>query len=137
MASDRLWGDRIHNKVVILDSSAIMMLFEFSIDLENELTRLLGSYNVVVPKTVLKELETLSKKESDGKKKMKAKASIILIEKYDIVDVKSENADDSIIELAKEKDGVVVTNDIELRKRLKEFSVTTIFLRAKKKLVME
>ncbi len=136
MASDRLWGDRIH-KIVILDSSAIMMLFEFSIDLENELVRLLGSYDVVVPKTVLKELELLSKKESDGKKKMKAKASIKLIEKYKIFDVKSENADDSIIELAKETNGVVVTNDTELRKRLKELSVPTIFLRAKKKLVME
>jgi len=136
MASDRLWGDRIH-KVVILDSSAIMMLFEFSIDLENELARLLGSYDVFVPKTVLKELELLSKKESDGKKKMKAKASIKLIEKYHVVNVKSENADDSIIKLARETNGVVVTNDIELRKRLKEVSIHTIFLRAKKKLVME
>ncbi|MDH7517431.1 MAG: DNA-binding protein [Candidatus Thermoplasmatota archaeon] len=136
MASDRLWGDRIH-KVVILDSSAIMMLFEFSIDLENELTRLLGSHAVVVPKAVVDELDFLAKKEQAGKKKMKAKAAIKLIEKYEIVDVKSENADDSIIELAKETDGVVVTNDTELRKRLKELSVPIIFLRAKKKLVME
>ena len=136
MASDRLWRDRIH-KIVILDSSAIMMLFEFSIDLENELTRLLGSYKILVPKTVLKELELLSNKKSDSKKKMKAKASVKLIEKYDVIDVKSENADDSIIELAKETDGVVVTNDMELRKRLKYFSIHIIFLRAKKKLVME
>jgi len=113
------------------------MLFEFSIDLENELTRLLGSYKILVPKTVLKELELLSNKKSDSKKKMKAKASVKLIEKYDVIDVKSENADDSIIELAKETDGVVVTNDMELRKRLKYFSIHIIFLRAKKKLVME
>src|SRR4030042_6836641 len=129
MASNRLWGDRIH-KIVILDSSAIMMLFEFSIDLEKELTQLLDSHDIVIPKTVVNELKLLSKKEQTGKKKMKAKASIKFIEKYEVVDVKSENADDSIVELAKETNGVVVTNDKELRKRLKERSVPTIFLRA-------
>ncbi len=61
MASYRVRGDSIH-KTVILDSSALMMCFEFSIDLEKELTRLLGSYHIVVPSSIVKELESLSKK---------------------------------------------------------------------------
>ena len=39
MASNRLWDNR-DGKIVILDSSAIMMCFEFSIDLENELNKI-------------------------------------------------------------------------------------------------
>ena len=135
MASHRIWGDRIH-KTVILDSSAIMMCFEFSIDLEKELTRLLGKYHIVVPSSIVGELECLSKKGA-GKKNIKAKASLKLIEKYETIVVEGKNADDSIVDLSERINGAVVTNDKELRRRLKMVPVSVIFLRAKKKLIME
>ena len=135
MASHRIWGDSIH-KTVILDSSAIMMCFEFSVDLEKELTRLLGSYHIVIPSSIIRELEFLSKN-GKGKKKMKAKASLKLAERYESIDVDEKNADDSLVELARRMNGVVVTNDKELRKRLKEHLLHVVFLRAKKKLVLE
>ncbi|MFW6121968.1 MAG: PIN domain-containing protein [Petrotogales bacterium] len=135
MAPDWLWGDRIH-KTVILDSSAIMMLFDFSIDLEKELTRLLGAYHIVVPTPVVRELEFLSEK-GKGEKKTKAKASLKLIEKFETIDTNKKKADGSILELAEKINGVVVTNDKELKTRLKEIPRSVIFLRAKKKLVME
>ena len=135
MASNRLWGDRIH-KTVILDSSAILMLFEFAIDLEKELTRLLGNYCIVVPTPIVRELEFLSEN-GTGKKKMKAKASLKLIKKYDAIDMEGRNGDNSVLELAKKINGIVVTNDRELRNRVKEMSLSVIFLRAKKKLVMD
>ena len=56
---------------MILDSSALMMCFEFSIDLEKELTRLLGRYCIVVPSSIVRELEFLAK--TTGKKRGKAK----------------------------------------------------------------
>ena len=135
MASHRIWGDSIH-KTVILDSSAIMMCFEFSVDLEKELTRLLGSYHIVIPSSIIRELEFLSKN-GKGKKKMKAKVSLKLAERYESIDVDEKNADDSLVELARRMNGVVVTNDKELRKRLKEHLLPVVFLRAKKKLVLE
>jgi len=135
MASHWVWRDSIH-KTVILDSSAIMMCFEFSIDLERELTRLLGSYNIIVPSSIIRELEFLSRN-GKGNKKMKAKASLKLVENYETVIVDEKNADDSLVELAKRTNCVVVTNDKELRKRLKDASVSVVFLRAKKKLMME
>ena len=55
MASDRLWRDR-EGRIVILDSSSILMLFEFSIDLEDELTRLLGKFRVLIPRPIFDEL---------------------------------------------------------------------------------
>ena len=135
MASHWVWRDSIH-KTVILDSSAVIMCFEFSIDLEKELTRLLGSYHIFVPSSIIRELEFLSKKGA-GNKKIKAKASLKLVENYETVVVDEKNADDSLIILAKRMNGVVVTNDKELRKRLRDASVSVVFLRAKKKLMME
>ncbi|UCF11778.1 MAG: hypothetical protein JSW06_06925 [Thermoplasmatales archaeon] len=135
MASDRLWGDKIH-KTVILDSSAILMLFEFSIDLEKELTRLLGSYHIVIPTPIVRELEFMSEN-GRGEKKTKAKASLKLIKKYDAINVDEKGGDDSILDLAKKINGIVVTNDRELRNRLKKLSLSVIFLRSKEKLVME
>jgi rRNA-processing protein FCF1 len=55
MASDRLWRDR-KGRIVVLDSSSILMLFEFSINLEGELTRLLGKFRVLIPRPIFDEL---------------------------------------------------------------------------------
>lgn len=134
MASDRLWPDR-NEKIVILDSSAILMLFEFSIDLEDELTNLLGNYKIILPRPIVEELKFLSNT-GNGKKRQNAKAALELIKRYQIVDAEG-SGDDSIINLAKEIKGIVVTNDRELRGRIKDLSLKVIYLRGKKKLVLE
>jgi rRNA-processing protein FCF1 len=135
MAFDRLRGDKIH-KTVILDSSAFLMFFEFSVDWEKELSRLLDGYCIVVPIEVIKELEVLSK-QTTSERKRKAIASLKLAERYETVKTIAGNADDAVIEAAEKTHGVVVTNDTELRKRLKQDSIPVIFLRGKKKLSLE
>ena len=135
MASDRIWGNR-SEKTVILDSNAVMMLFEFQINLEDELVKLIGKNKIIIPKTIRDELEFLSKN-GKGKKRINAKASLELIKKYEIVDIDVKNADDSIFQLAKQTCSYVLTNDKELRQRLKKNSIHVIFLRAKKKLQIE
>ena len=135
MAFDRLRGDKIH-KTVILDSSAFLMFFEFSVDWEKELSRLLDGYCIVVPIEVIKELEVLSK-QTASERKRKAIASLKLAERYETVKTIAGNADDAVIEAAEKTHGVVVTNDTELRKRLKQDSIPVIFLRGKKKLYLE
>jgi len=134
MASNRLREDR-NGKTVILDSSAVMMLFEFSIDLEDELTRLLGKFRIIVPSPIVEELKLLSEK-GKGKKKLIAKPSLELIKKYEIVD-EGGNGDDAVLMLAKKLNGIVITNDRELRKRVKESSLQTIYLRGKSRLVLD
>ena len=135
MASYRIRRNKVE-KIVILDSSAILMLFEFSINLEDELTRLLGKCRIVVPKSIVEELKFLSKN-GKGRKKTFAKVSFELIEKYDVVDTDGFKGDDSVLFLAKELNGIVVTNDRELRERTKEAGLHTIFLRNKSKLVLD
>ena len=135
MAFDRIRRDKTE-KLVILDSNAIMMLFEFSIDLENELTRLLGKYHIIIPKAVLEELKFLSEY-GKGKKKNLAKSSLKLSKRYQIFNSKEKQADEAVISVAKKTNGIVLTNDKELRNKLKENSCSSIFLRSKKTLEIE
>ena len=134
MASNRLRRDR-EEKIVILDSSAIMMLFEFSIDLEDELTRLIGRFHVLVPVPIVEELKFLAN-HGKGKKRLTAKPALELIKKYEIVDERG-TGDDSVLFLAQKLNGIVVTNDRGLRKRIKDLSLQTIYLRGKKRLIIE
>jgi uncharacterized protein len=135
MASDRVRGDKIR-KTVILDSSALLSFFEFSVDWEKELSRLLDGYCIFVPSAVIKELEVLSLQTASSRKRI-ASACLKLAQRYEKVETIAGNADDAVIEAAKKTCGVVVTNDTELRKRLNQDSIPVIFLRGKKRLALE
>jgi rRNA-processing protein FCF1 len=113
-----------------------MIIFDFSIDFEDELTRLLGKYQIVVPRPIIEELQVLSEK-GKGKKKIQAKASLKLLEKYDVIDVYGKRPDESVLFLAQKYKGIVLTNDKELKKKAKESSLHTVFLREKNKLALE
>jgi rRNA-processing protein FCF1 len=134
MAFNRVWRDR-ETRLVILDSSAILMLFEFSINLEDELTRLIGKFKILIPQTIYNEIEEISKK-GNQRKKFNAKAALELIKKYEIIDANGLG-DESVLSLAKKLNCFVVTNDKDLRIRLKENHLKVLFLRSKKKLEIE
>ena len=131
MASDRIRGNR-NGTIVVLDSSAAMMPFEFLVDLKDELTRLLGKYKIIVPSSVYEELLFLSKK-GKGRKKRLAVPALELIKNYDRINTDGK-ADDDVLKLAIKYDALVCTNDRELRKRAKKNSLKTVFLRSKKRL---
>jgi len=133
MASD--WLRQHRDTIVILDSNAILMLFEFSINLEEELTRLFGKFKIIIPRPVVNELQFLSEHES-GRKKFIAKPALKLIEKYEIVDADGKG-DQAILEMAKKLNCVVLTNDKKLRDKIKKLSLHSVYLRGKSKLVLE
>jgi len=133
MASDWLRRDR--DTIILLDSNAILIVFEFSVNLERELTRLFGKYKIVVPKPVVNELRFLSE-QGDGRKKFIAKPALKLIEKYDVIDAEGKG-DKAILDLAKKLDCVVLTNDKKLRDEIKKLSLHAVYLKGKSKLVLE
>lgn len=133
MASD--WLRRDQERIVILDSNAVMMLFEFSINLEDELLGLLGSFKIIIPKPIFNELKFLSEK-GKGKQRLIAKPALELIKRYEVVEAEGRG-DQSVLDLAKKLNCIVVTNDRKLRNRLKESSLHTIYLRGKGRLVLE
>ena len=112
------------------------MMFELSIDVERELTRLIGSYEIIIPLSVKYELEILTTKDT-GRRAQYAKAALELIKKYTICPSNTNPVDDSILSLAQQIHASVLTNDKKLRQQLKEKNVTVIFLRGKNILQME
>jgi rRNA-processing protein FCF1 len=133
MAFDWVRGDKIR-KTVILDSSAILTFFEFSLDWEKDLDRLVGAYHLLVPTAVVRELQILAKQ---GNRQKKASAALRLIAKYPTVEEEVDSADEALLKIAEKTFGIVVTNDRGLRERLKEHKIPVIFVRGKKKLVLD
>ena len=150
MAVDRVWGDKVNQtsrgdddtqtqnknrQTVILDTNGLLMLFQFHINLESELDRLLGLYNIVIPSVVINELSKLSSSVPE------AKAALKLAQKYNVLQVEERNnmatIDDVILDQAHILNAMVVTNDKELRKKLKQKGLTSIYLRAKSYLKMD
>ena len=112
------------------------MPFEFSIDLEGELKRLLGAILIVVPISVETELRLLAQKAS-GEKKGRLQAALKLIERFERADVEALSADDAVLMCALKRKGVAVTNDTKLRQRLRAVGVPVVFLRGKQQLALE
>ncbi len=128
MASDRIRGNP-KESCVILDTNAILMLFEFSIDIQTELTRLLGTYHLCIPQTVINELHRIAQR-GDGKINHYAKAALKLIQSYEIINDEGRG-DQAILWAAQHNKAVVVTNDKKLIKELKVIPIKVIALRAK------
>jgi len=113
---------------VIIDTNGLMIPGQFGIDIFMELKRL-GFDSYVVPRASVRELEKISR-HGRGMDRTAAKIAISLLEKCAIVE-KEGFADDVIMELATSTEDPVLTNDIELKKRLCSKGVTIVQLREK------
>jgi rRNA-processing protein FCF1 len=108
---------------VVLDTNALLMPFETSINIDHELGRLLGNCEIFVPGPVIGELKRIKSKH--------AKAALTLARKYIIAETRKQG-DEGIIQVAKELGAYVLTNDKELRSRLRKMGIPTIYLRSGK-----
>lgn len=135
MASDRIRRDS-QETIVILDTNAILMLFEFSINLPEQLLRVVGKYRLVVPSTVIQELMQLCCR-GDGRKHVHAKAALNYVKDFEQIPSDHGSGDDAVVFLAQQLHGIVLTNDKKLRQRLKDFRLPVIFLRKKQLLCIE
>ncbi len=115
---------------IVLDANALMMPFQFRVNLDAELKRLVGDSEIFVPSSVVNELRHLSK----GSRV--AKAALELSKKYELVEVETKG-DEAVIEVAASLRATVVTNDARLLAILKEQGIPRIRLRSRNHLVME
>src|SRR6266540_4098755 len=115
---------------VILDANALLLPFQFRVNLEAELRRLLGDHEILVPSPVMDELRGLSKSVREARGAQK------LAERFRVLEVEGE-ADDAILEAATQMSAAVVTNDAVLLRRLREARIPRIFLRSRSHLVVE
>ena len=100
-----------------MDTSALMMPVEFEVRVFDELERLLGPHDCIVPRAVLHELEKLA--QGNGKEATAAAVGRDLADRCETVDTEASYADDALVELAERGQcDYVVTNDGPLRDRL-------------------
>jgi len=129
-------SDGAAKRPVLLDTNALMMQFQFSVDVEAELRRVLDfSYEIVVPSTVVDELSALAE-ESVGKDKQEARMALQLAKSFKVLPAEGEG-DASILRLAEKLNAIVVTNDKILRARLRAKNVPNIHMRSKAFLTLE
>ena len=115
-------------KLVILDTNALLAQFQFRIDIKDELFRLLGAYEILIPSSVLDELDNVKDRYARVARKFAERFRVITTDK---------KGDESILALAREMRTIVVTNDKALRKRLKTEGISVIYLRQKKYLALD
>jgi len=115
-------------KCIVLDANALLMPFQFKLNIDHELKRLFGDIEVFVPSSVLGELANVMDKNG--------KAALSLARKYQIVETEMRG-DDAVLRIAEERSGAVVTNDRELISRLRERHIPVIRLRAGRYLVAD
>jgi rRNA-processing protein FCF1 len=115
-------------RTIVLDTNALLMPFEMRINIDLAISSLLGDVRMVVPGPMVGELKNLENKH--------AKAALALARKYEIYQTES-SGDDAIVEAAVRLDACVLTNDRELRRRLREMRIPIVYLRSNNHLVLE
>lgn len=117
-------------KKIILDTNGLMIPGQFGVEILSELERL-GFDSLIVPKPVVLELEKLST-EARGLDRRAARIALSLIKdkRFEILEAEGK-VDDLIVDLAIKLGAAVLTNDIELKKRLCSKNVSVVYLRGK------
>jgi uncharacterized protein len=122
---------------VILDSNALFVPLELRIDIFEEVRRLLNrNVEFILLSTVKRELELLAAKDSP-KIRQQANFALRLAEKCKYVPVGNDgelSTDDAIVQVAKNWNAPVFTNDRVLRGKLRDISVPVIYVRQKTRL---
>ncbi len=108
-------------QTVILDTNALLMPFEIKMNLDLAIRELVGEARIVVPGPLVGELKHLDHRF--------AGAALALARKYEIVPTVT-TGDNAVMELARKTGGYVLTNDKELRRRLRKEGIPIIFLRS-------
>ena len=116
---------------VVLDANALMAPVEVGVRTFEELDRLLGDYDPVVPAAVVAELESLA--EGAGEAGTAAGVGLELAEREcRVVEHDADYADDAVLSVGRDAD-YAVTSDAPLRERLLAANVPVIRLRGRTK----
>ena len=119
-------------RTVIIDTNGLMIPGQFGIDIFSEL-KTLGYDSFLVLRASVKELEMIKSIGRRRGDRTAANIALSLLDRCTIIE-KNGFADDIIIELAIYQSAAVLTNDIELKKRLCSKGVTTVYLRGRTRL---
>jgi len=119
-------------KKIILDTNFLIDLGRFGISID-EIGKILSeNYEMEITASSIEELKKIAATNAEESKFAKYALMVIDLRKIKILSI-NEFADNAILSIA-DKDSLVATNDIELRRKLKIKGIRCIYVRAKKKL---
>ena len=126
---------------IILDSNAFFVPIYFKIDIFRELKQLLNrKFEMILISPIKQELEILSQKNFSPQDRKNISFALKLALQCKYIEVKKPKEipiDEIIIKKAKDWKAIVFTNDIELKKRLRNISVPVIYVRQKSFLAID
>ena len=121
---------------VVLDTNALLLPYQLGMNIEKELTRLLGICRIIVPTSVIKEAEKLAS--SNGSVAMAAKLGLNIVRKKDYQIVETlYDGDDGVMDVAVKTNAAIVTNDKELKKKARDMGLPVIYVRGESRLEIE
>ncbi|MBI0582638.1 MAG: twitching motility protein PilT [Methanomassiliicoccus sp.] len=113
---------------VVLDTNALLLPFERSINIDAQLRSLLGECQVFVPGPIVGELKRSGSKH--------APAALRLLSRYTIEDTVT-SGDQAVIELAERLGAYVVTNDRLLIAKLRQKRIRVVLMRGGSHLALD
>lgn len=117
----------------VLDTNALLLPFTDGTDVERELERLLGAVRMVVPSSIVQEVNGLAGS-GNGQAARAAKAAIRFLDRCR-VEPTGLPGDDGVLEVARRLQAVVVSNDRKVRQEARRSGLTVVSSRGKGRLV--
>ncbi|MBI2661893.1 hypothetical protein HYX11_00345 [Candidatus Woesearchaeota archaeon] len=109
---------KTETKQIIIDTNALIAIGEFKIDLFSELHRICDfPYAIAILLGTIEELNRIYQ-EANGKYKAAAKLALDIIKKKNITIIEEEGYVDNLLVQYSQKGSIILTQDIELKKRL-------------------
>lgn len=120
-------------KKIIIDTNFLMTPYKLRVDIFSEFSRICNfNYELCIFEQSISELKNIIKMQR-GKERKAAEFALKLVKMKDISMIKSEQKDvDSLILESLNKDIVVATQDLDLKRELLKRGASVIILRQKK-----
>ena len=127
--------------IVVLDTNILTVPAQFSVDIFAETERVLErNIEFIVLQSVVRELER-NLQNAVRTEKYKFRIALDFVKRCTLIDLdeisRTKPVDDQVLEYAYSVNGVVATNDKELRERALTQGVPVLFLRGKKRLELQ
>lgn len=125
-------------KRIILDTNFMLIPSLFKVDIFSEISRICDfAFETAVLDKTINELKGIINK-GEAKQRAAAKLALQFIEKkkLSIIKTTAQKSVDSLLVSIADRDTIIATQDMELKRRLKEKSIQTITMRQKKYLIL-
>ena len=116
---------------VLPDTNALIMVFQRKLNIDIELTNLLGNYEILIPTCVIHELDALAKNNKY------AKYALSFVNKCKKIESNIYKTDDILLELGKKENTIIITNDKKLKSKLRDLNIPVIYVKKKSYLKLE